>query len=503
MYVLAAGKGRGVCVLHVCSEVGGARHCAAANIANFLCRREVSYSDMSKPLDEVVLSVPDWPEGLAPSLKEEPQNQKATTREIKYDLFPELPQGDSVLRSLDAQNCTASRNVSRSMEDLFQNNRTTTQLCHKQQSMPILGTESKLADEVTTQSKEESELLSPMKLSQRKPTSQQEEHGRELTRLKLPASALGQEMHYDYVRMFATHQRISSFKQQTRVTRTSLHEGDSDEGYVIEYHGGEETDMHLEDSGEIQTSNGAESKRQQSPRPPIHLHKHPSVVEFESKNDDSSNDDSSNDDYEELIIYEELNTNEDHDHHYDRIHEMRDRVTQMVRGKHRKKLKKFIVKRKSFKQLANVEQGTMNQTGLHNSTTIESESDSSGEEEDGSCTKRNAETTSKLMIRRRHTTDARRSRQSLTEGMKDLLDKSQYDQVMEVMMSDREVKQLQDAGIVKIKDIAELRAEIKQIFQNAPSVPPPLPGHARPRAHRTDETDQGFVKKWSSKSLKY
>ena len=365
--------------------------------------------------------------------------------------------------------------------------------------------------------------------------------------LTLPISgAAAKDMHYDYVRasMVLKMRRIKSLKkiiaQNSKEIVSKETEFDSESGYVIDDFQDEEP-AQREERDEIpdsaqdpyvtligtsdeqnETKNTTESttERSDSPRPPLFLDKHPSVAELDVESENSGDDNN----YENIIIYEELGMGgaegvED-PHLYDSIHQMRDRVTRIVRGKHRKKLKKFIVKRKSNEQLTSdvkeVEESDQQCCILD--TVLESDSDSSDEltaltskgqviveipldksEGNSTSTRRKAKTVA--VLRRRRTCANHLShdqRQSL--GKSDVLDKSQYDQMMEMTLNDQEVKQLQHAGAVKIKNIAELRAEIKQLVKNAPSVPPPLPANSRPRAHGQDK---GGFKKWSSKSLRY
>ena len=451
------------------------------------------------------------------------------------------------------QTCNIHGNVSsRSLEDLLtiDNHSDITTLgqlasahhrhCSMPEALDTVGTTKPGDDhESVNQIEDEQGFLSAMELR----SANQKREQQTLT-LPVSASASRKEMHYDYVRRSIFHQslRISNLKRSTKDSgddckATSMDGFDSDEGgYVIQCLNEEElppiqtqepesttsssyvqllsstgpTADQASERHTSQSSDEADSNEQYSPpcspRPPLFLHEHPSVTGEAADSTDNEGD------YEEIIIYEELGTSlPEGEHDYDSIQQMRERVTRLVHGKHRRKLKKFIVKRKSNEQLVTSDLGSHNQ---HSICEAAEESDNDSSEEDDLDIKpisraqqvrfepidRRQPDPNKLVLRRSHTCRdehwTQRSQRD-TRGNDNILRKSQYDQMMEVMLSDREVKELQDAGAVKIKNITELRAEIEQLVKNAPSVPPPLPDHNRPKMYGKSQ------KKWSSKSLRY
>ena len=457
---------------------------------------------------------------------------------------------DSEFCSIDVPRITIDRALSKSMEDilLFQShitaNASKLSQNQRQRSMPLLDIcgvdrlEYKSEFEFTCQDRANNkEKLEISKSSQI--TQEEEQQLKSTSGLKVPVGETRKD--YDYVRASMILQRISNLKRHDKGSNSEAlpDDFDSDSGYVIEYQEQDKElvqnldteDMHDSQNPYVQlvgTDEGraetrdciceTEQTRQGSPRPPLHLREHPSIAE--------SDNDLIDDDYEELDIYQEL-SGEAADYgepHYDSIHQMRERVTQLVRGKHRKKLKKYIIKRKSSERLATGETSLKLSHGLSpddcvvsNPINIESESDSSEEDEVIHSPKMSSKleqggnnfvvsgTSSKVttahpkkktvkhrLLRRSHTCKTQR----LSQHRSELLDTVQYDQMLKVMLNDRDVKQLQDAGAVKIKDISELRAEIKELVQSAPSLPPPLPGDGRPRDHKKKR-----LKKWSSKSF--
>lgn len=436
-------------------------------------------------------------------------------------------------------------NMSRSMENLLTIQSPTTTLSsanHRHCSVPeALDTVGKKPDDdhesVNPKAGGDQRFLSAVKL---RPASSKKKKQQQT--LALPSR---KEMHYDYVRRSIIHQslRINSLRRQARSTGdvskvTSPDEFDSDDGgYVIEYQDEEEegapTQIQETQSGtsssyvQLSLSSPAETVEQDSaseahtsqssdeadaseqlsppcsPKPPLFLHEHPSLIGAEAA--DGSADEG---DYEKIIIYEELGASvpdDDAEHHYDTVLQMRDRVTQLVHGKHRKKLKKFIIKRKSNVQVVTGNTVSKNQDSISKAVE-ESDSDSS---EDGTVDSKTIQQVrfsrrspgpGACALRRVHTYhDFDRSRhcpKRESEG-DEILRKSQYDQMMAAMLSDHEMKELQDAGAVKIKKLEEMRAEIEELVKNAPPVPPPVPDHTRPR------TPVMSKNKWSSKSLKY
>lgn len=468
---------------------------------------------------------------------------------------PEHHHSDLELYNIVVPNLTIRRNVSKSMENMcrYQMHRTAgVSRSHSHRSLPSILVDlcdcdiesgepkGKANHEDMTIGKEEQEgLISSVDKSSRLfPALNQKEERVEgaSTRLKAPdaAGACGRDkLHYDYVRASMIFQRISNLKRhkESSNSETLSDDFDSDSGYVIEYQGEEkepiqdqETTSDIPDTlqneyvqliGTNQGTNEPKSCSSHSgfdqagtPRPPLHLSEHPNIAESD---DDSVVDD----DYEELVIYEELDDRETDDYrepHYDSIHQMRERTTRLVHGRHRKKLKKFIVKRKSSKMLTAGETkcGSLSDDcSVPGTTTVESDSDSSEEEEHVKLIKKLEKVSDNIsetraitfpkktekhgVLQRSHTCKTQSQHKS------ELLDSVQYDQMMKVMLHNHDVKQLQDAGAVKIKDISELRAEIKQLVQNAPSIPPPLPGYGRPGHCKTE--DKRHQKKWSSKSL--
>ena len=463
---------------------------------------------------------------------------------------------DSEFPSIVAGNVQIHSNLSKSMDNLCEEDSgaTARQLdgSQRQLSLPtvnVCGCE-EVGDSLTTTQNNREEGSTTVdrrscKQSQKLGDGKQEVQGEKIL-LTLPISgAAAKDMHYDYVRasMVLKMRRIKSLKksitQSSKEVVSKETEFDSESGYVIDDFQDEESTQREErdeipdsaqdpyvtligtsdEQNEAKNTTESTTERSDSPRPPLFLDKHPNVAELDVESENSGDDNN----YENIIIYEELGMGgaecvED-PHLYDSIHQMRDRVTRIVRGKHRKKLKKFIVKRKSNEQLTSdvkeFEESDQ-QCCIIPDTILESDSDSSDEltaltgkgqviveipldKSEGSSTSTRRKAKTVAVLRRRRTCANHLSqRQSL--GKSDVLDKSQYDQMMEMTLNDQEVKQLQHAGAVKIKNIAELRAEIKQLVKNAPSVPPPLPANSRPRAHGQDK---GGFKKWSSKSLRY
>lgn len=369
--------------------------------------------------------------------------------------------------------------------------------------------------------------------------------------LRLPVGTSSRkDLLYDYVRASMILQRIRSLKVNIGKKETvsdgkdQQDEIDSDSGYVIDYLDSNETEQAQKEEGfdgasaqnpyvqllgmkeegaQAILSGGDEADfdGDDSSKPPLYLHHHPSVID--------SDEEASNDYYETIVIYEELGAHSaataKEPHVYESPeHRMRRRTTRLVRGKHRKKLKKYIVKRKSSEKIATSSDPcstASDDTGPKSAsvpeTIVESDGNSSEDEPDPLVTLKAHEQEvsrvplddtdrqgdKRVVLKRRHTLH-NSLRRSLVDSIRtDILDESQYDHMLEVMLSDQEVKQLQDAGAVKIKDISELRAEIKHLVQNAPAVPPPLPGQGRPSVHaRFKKTKSKSVKKWSSKSLR-
>ena len=449
------------------------------------------------------------------------------------------------------------RRLSKSVEDLCRREEKETssglRLRHsqRQNSLPLIDISSFEDEEygleiTTTQNKENLETTSVGKLRQEEETTRLNKD-QELEKTRLlnlpPSGASGKDIHYDYVRasMILQLQRITNLKRNVnrKVSEKSASEFefDSDEGYVIEYQDEEEPvqqsdesenltkldasqnqyvtlvtrneEISLTTAGPTATTETATVGLSSSATPPLYLDKHPNVT--------GSEEDKTDDYYEKTIIYEELglDAEDEEDPHYDSIHQMRDRATQMVRGKHRKKLKKYIIRRKSSRRLPLVTKEETAETTIkpEPDERVESDSDLSDEEEEPVLkSKPKAKTVLSVPLisspvketqncqarRRSHTCNSYLDQRLSWEMSSEVLDKSQYDRMMEMMLNDDEVKQLQDAGALKVKDIAELRAEIRRMVQSAPSVPPPLPDNARPR--ESVKGKKGF-KKWSSKSL--
>ena len=453
----------------------------------------------------------------------------------------EIPQITVESESEQTSRSIPRRNISRSMENLLAIESPTTTLSsadHRHCSVP------EALDTVGKKPDDDHESLNPREDDQRflsavelRPASQK----RKQQTLVLPSR---KEMHYDYVRRSIIHQslRINSLRRQTKSTGdvskvTSLDDFDSDDGgYVIEYQDEEEelsstqtqepgtsssyVQLRSSPAGSIEQESASDAHTSQSsdeadcieqlsppcsPKPPLFLHEHPNLIGAEAA-DSSANDEG---DYEKIIIYEELGASvpeDDSEHHYDTVPQlqMRGRVTQLVHGKHLKKLKKFIVKRKSSVQLV-----TDNPDPKIQGAAVE-ESNNDSSEEDDVDSKSTQQVRLQLPIRRSPEPGALRRVQTYHDDRSkhcyskereskgdEILRKSQYDKMMEAMLNDREMKELQDAGVVKIKNLAEMRAEIEQLVRNAPPVPPPLPDHDRPK------TPLSSKKKWSSKSLKY
>ena len=445
----------------------------------------------------------------------------------------EIPQITVDSESEQTSSSIPRGSISRSMENLLAIESPTTTLSsadHRHCSVP------EALDTVGKKPGDDHESLNPEEDDQRFPSAvklRPASQKRKKQTLVLPSR---KEMHYDYVRRSIIHQslRINSLRRQTRSTGdvnkvTSLDDFDSDDGgYVIEHQDEEEqpspnqtqepgtsssyVQLQSSPAGSIEQESASEAHTSQSsdeadsieqlslpcsPKPPLFLHEHPSLIGAEAADDEG--------DYEKIVIYEELGASvpeNDSEHHYDTVLQMRGRVTQLVHGKHLKKLKKFIVKRKSNVQLV-----TGNPDPKIQSVAAE-ESDSDSSEEDDVDSKSVQQVRLQLpsrrspkpgALRRVQTYHDDRSRQCKERESKgdEILHKSQYDKMMEAMLNDHEMKELQDAGVVKIKNLAEMRAEIEQLVRNAPAVPPPLPDHDRPK------TPLSSKKKWSSKSLKY
>lgn len=470
----------------------------------------------------------------------------------------EIPQIRVELASDSEQtSCSISRGnrISRSMENLLDiQSPTTTTLpltadhrhCSVPEALDTLGKKPSIDHESLNLSEDEQRLLSAVSV---RPASQK----RKQQTLVLPSR---KEMHYDYVRRSIIHQslRLNNLKRQTKSTgdvskvTTTLDEFDSDDGgYVIECQYEEEEPLSptqiqepgtsssyvqlqsspagstvgQESASEALTSSSQSSDEADSvdhehelqlsppcsPKPPLFLHEHPSLIGAEAA-DCPANDER---DYEKIVIYEELAApvpEGDSEHYYDTVLQMRGRSTQLVHGRHLRKLKKFIVKRKSNAQLLVAgNPDTKTQDSIGPGVAVE-ESDSDSNEEDNIDSKLFQQNKLQLpsrrspepgTLRRAQTyhldhSNYRKERESKGD---EILRKSQYDKMMEAMLNDREMRELQDAGAVKVKNLAEMRAEIEQLVRNAPSVPPPLPDHDRPK------TPLNSKKKWSSKSLRY
>ena len=463
----------------------------------------------------------------------------------------EIPQitvdSESEQISCSIDNISRGNIISRSMENLLSIESPTSTLglslsadhrhCSVPEALDTVGKKPGDDLESLNQKEDDQRFLSAVALQRPAATSSQR---RKQKTLALPSR---KEMHYDYVRRSIIHQslRINSLRRQarstgdmTKVTSNPLDEFDSDDGgYVIEYQEDEEelplSPTHTQEPGtsssyvQLQSSPAGSTVGQESaseahtsqssdeadlidqqiesppcsPKPPLFLHEHPSLIGAQA-GDSSANDEG---DYERIVIYEELGAavpEGDSAHHYDTVLQMRGRVTQLVHGRHLKKLKKFIAKRKSSVQSV-TDSKTQDSVGM---AVKESESDSSDEDDTDSKSSQQLLLSSRRSpgaLRRAKTYHDDRSRHCIERESKgdEILRKSQYDKMMEAMMNDREMKELQDAGAVKIKNLAEMRAEIEQLVRNAPSVPPPLPDNDRPK------TPISSKKKWSSKSLKY
>ena len=391
------------------------------------------------------------------------------------------------------------------------------------------------------------------------PESQKDKNsgkGMEDVLLRVPVGASSRkDASYDYVRASMIFKRIRTLKlnKQANANRDSKSvqdDFDFESEYVIDsidfteteaaaQHGGKRTEhssaaqnpyvqliIGKKEEGAVAQLRDAVAAteltdEESSSKPPLYLHHHPSVTGTDS------DDDTMEDYYENIVIYEELGAQstatDEQPHVYDSlVHHMRKRTTRMVRGKHRKKLKKYIVKRKSSDKL---KIGDLSPTDGDDTTgylstsvpetIVESDGNSSEDDPDPQAILKAHEQEVSVValdethgggedkvkvIRRRHTLDDLLRRPSLENTKSALLDETQYDHMLEVMLSDQEMRQLQDAGAVKIKDISELRAEIKSLVQNAPAVPPPLPDQARPGGSGSKKTKN--IKKWSSQSLR-
>ena len=452
----------------------------------------------------------------------------------------------------EQSSCSISRGnrISRSMENLLDvQSPTTTTLtitadhrhCSVPEALDTLGKKPSIDHEFLNLNEEEQRLLSAVAV---RPASQK----RKQQTLMLPSR---KEMHYDYVRRSIIHQslRLKSLKRQSKSTgdvskiTTSLDEFDSDDGgYVIEcQYDGEEpsSPIQIQEPGtsssyvQLQSSPAGSTVGQESaseahtsqssdeadsidhehelqlsppcsPKPPLFLHEHPSLIGAEAA-DCSANEGN----YEKIIIYEELAApvpEGDSEHYYDTVLQMRGRTTQLVHGRHLKKLKKFIVKRKSNAQLLAGNPDTKSDSIGPGMAVEESDSDSNEEGDIDSkliqqvklqLPSRRSPEPGALRRAQTYHPDRSNYRKDRESKGDEILRKSQYDKMMEAMLNDREMKELQDAGAVKVKNLAEMRAEIEQLVRNAPSVPPPLPDHDRPK------TPLNSKKKWNSKSLRY
>ena len=331
-----------------------------------------------------------------------------------------------------------------------------------------------------------------------------------------------------------------------------LDSDESDEGYVIEYQSEGECQLHTQLQAE-EPENGTSSspyvqllssparEREQasaktvdtgwqnsdeaefsesppcSTKPPLFLHEHPSLTGEAVDGDDKS---ANEGDRKTIVIYEEVSApaQVEGEHIYDSIQQIRGRVTQMVQGKYQRNLKKCIShKSVNCDSINSQDQDSAVSLKPSPAAIEETDSDSSGEDDldfvtTGRAQRVKSEQQGKAItdfsnqaaLRRVHTYhDRHESRRHEASSMREsekgeILRKSQYDQMMEMMLSDSEVKKLQDAGAVKIKNITELRAEIEQLFRKSPSTPPPLPDQNRPK--RSEKSK----KKWSSlKSSKF
>lgn len=213
--------------------------------------------------------------------------------------------------------------------------------------------------------------------------------------------------------------------------------------------------------------------------------------------------------YEELVIYEELRSNEEDG--YQDIQKaviealglpenIRHRASRIVRGPERRKLKKQIKRRwKEVGQTESVAQSNTSpltsQSGkplLERNTEHGSSSDEEEEEtHDGYMSHGKARQVLDMLLEANNVKKLAHIGKSQTMPAEELIpfnEDSDIEDDVDVVLPP-EVKEYQQAGILYARSMSAIAAEIKHLTDSAPKDPPPLPGIQRERAKAVTNSD--------------
>ena len=78
---------------------------------------------------------------------------------------------------------------------------------------------------------------------------------------------------------------------------------------------------------------------------------------------------------------------------------------------------------------------------------------------------------------------------SVSSGL-NYLESTEFGKLRELVY--KEFREYTDAGIVHVRSRAQIAREIRELTENAPASPPPLPGHVRPRSKHVTKTDMAL-----------
>lgn len=221
--------------------------------------------------------------------------------------------------------------------------------------------------------------------------------------------------------------------------------------------------------------------------------------------------------YEDLFIYEELPAEKkEDDGAYQNINDVkiealglprsiRSRATGMAKGPQRTRLKRRLTKinRSNSEKVEDSEKLVTEKkeedpssiNGKQISAESRSPEGEEDEETDGLIPRDKAYKVLELLLEANNVkkTEARPSlqkqKQLPAEEMTQQHSTTRVNQKSLSLEMTPEMKDYHKAGVIKVKTTEEMAAEIEKLVENAPTVPPPLPGFQRPRTGRTTGAD--------------